>query len=267
MSEQESSGRSFDSLHSPPGKRIGVVVAYQRAILSQLRPAMLALALGPMLLFAVAWAIIFWASWGWWLHTFATMMSWAPWVGHWFTPDPGAGSGWLVTTVAGIVAFLVYVLLVLATALTFVGVFGMPLMLRHVAGDYPGLARRHGGTFAGSLSNALWGVFWFLLLNAVTLPLWFIPLVGWAIPLLLLGMLNARILRYDALADHADAQELEQLMHSPRLYWRVLGIGGALLNIVPVLWFFSPTLTGLAFIHYAFAALDAQRQNTNKDPA
>lgn len=268
MSEREQGARGFDTLHSPPGKRIGVVVAFQRAILSQLRPAMLALAIGPVLLFGIVWAVLFYLSWDWWLGGFRTMLAWLPWVGHWFAPQAGgAGGSWFAAGFAGLIACLIYVLLTLVSALTFVGVFGMPLMLRHVAGDYPGLERRHGGTFAGSLSNALWGVLWFLILMVVTLPLWFVPIVGWFVPVLLLGLLNSRILRYDALADHADAQELELLMRSPRLYWRVLGVGGALLNVVPVLWFFSTTLTGLAFIHYAFAALDAQRQNKPGNPA
>ncbi|HEX4325579.1 MAG TPA: EI24 domain-containing protein [Burkholderiales bacterium] len=262
MSTEEQPGRSFDTLHSPPGKRIGVVVAFQRAMLSQLQPAMLALAMLPVVAFGVVWAFAFWFSWAYWLHGFETLLAWLPWVGQWFKTEPGQTGGWFIATVAGIIAFLVYVLLVLTTALTFVSTFGMPLMLRHAAKDYPELERRHGGTFTGSLSNALWGVFWFLILAAVSLPFWFVPIVGWLIPLFLLGMLNARILRYDALADHASVEEMQALSGSPRLYWRILGFGGALLNIVPVLWFFSTTLTGLAFIHYALAALAAHRTNS-----
>jgi len=142
---------SFDTLHSPPGKRIGVVVAFQRAILSQLRPAMLALALLPVVLFGVLWAVVFWFSWSAWLHGFETLLAWLPWVGQWFKADPGQGSGWFIATIAGVIAFLVYVLLVLTTALTFVSTFGMPLMLRHVAADYPDLERRRGGTDTRSL--------------------------------------------------------------------------------------------------------------------
>ena len=253
---------TFDTLHSPPGKRIGVVVAFQRAVLSQLQPAMLALAVLPVIVFAVLWAVVFWFSWGYWMRGFQALVAWLPWTSHWLVPAPDETGSWIARTLAGVTALLVYVLLVLTSALTCVGIFGMPLMLRHVARDYPELERRHGGTFMGSMSNALWAVFGFVVLATITLPFWFVPLVGWLLPLFLFGLLNARILRYDALSEHADAQEMRALVGSPRLYWRILGFGGALLNIVPVLWFFSATLTGLAFLHYALAALTAHRTNS-----
>ena len=40
---------------------------------------------------------------------------------------------------------------------------------------------------------------------------------------------------------------------------------GALLNIVPFFWFFSTTLTGLAFIHYGLNALVQERGNAIKE--
>lgn len=254
---------SFDTLRHPPGKRIGVITAYQRAMLSQLHPAMLALAFLPVAVFAVLWGIAFWAGWAYWIAGFEKGVAWLPWAGSWATPAPGEGPGWFATTIAVILAIVIYAMLVLASALTFVSTFGMPLMLRHVAKDYPGLEMRRGGSFTGSLSNALWAVFWFVVFTVVTLPLWFVPLLGWILPIVLVGLLNARVLRYDALADHASAEEMALLMRAPGLYWRVLGVGGALINVVPVLWFISTTLTGLAFLHYALAALAAHRTTFN----
>lgn len=255
---------SFDTLHHPPGKTISPLAAYQRALLSQLQPAMLALAFLPVLVFAVLWGAVFWFTWGWWLGAFDTLLGMLPWVGQWFFHPAEQGGNWFAMLLAGTLGVVIYVLLVLVAALTFVGIFGMPFMLRHVAADYPELERRHGGSIKGSLVNTLWAVFWFVLLSIVTLPLWFVPLLGWFVPLLLFGLLNARVLRYDALSEHASADEMIVLARAPRLYWRVLGFGGALLNVVPLLWFLSTTLTGLAFIHYALAALAAHRNQSKQ---
>lgn len=256
---------SFDTLHHPPDRHIGVWTAYQRAMLSQLRPAMLALALLPILAFAIVWGIAFWFGWAWWLGLLDRWLALIPWAGKWFAHAPEAGSGWFAAFLAGALALLFYVLAVLVSALTFVSVFGMPVMLRHVAAvDYPQLQRLQGGSVTGSISNGLRAVLWFVVLAAVTLPLWFVPVLGWFVPLILLGLLNARVLRYDALSEHASAAEMELLKRAPWLHWRLLGFAGAVFNVVPVLWFFSTTLTGLAFIHYALAALAAERAKTNQ---
>ena len=110
-----------------------------------------------------------------------------------------------------------------------------------------------------SLTNSLGALFWFVLLALPTLVLWFVPFVGLLIPLFLLGRLNARVLRYDALAEHASDEELRRLAAAPGLRWGWLGFVGALMNLVPFLWFFSTTLTGLAFIHTALDGLNTER--------
>ena len=144
----------------------------------------------------------------------------------------------------------------------------MPIMARHVAArDYPGVERRHGGNFAASLGNSLVALFWFLLWAVPTFVLWFVPVVGFLIPLFLLGRLNARVLRYDALAEHADAGELRRLVAAPTLRWGWLGLAGALMNLSPFLWFFSTTVTGLAFIHAALDALNTERSSVLAAPS
>jgi hypothetical protein len=257
---------SFDTLHNPHGKVISPLAAYQRAMLSQLQPAMLALSLLPVLVFALLWGWFFWATWAYWLTGLDKLLGMLPWVGNWFAHAPGEGSGWFATTLTVVLMVLIYAMLTLVCALTFVSTFGMPFMLRHVARDYPDLARLRGGSIGGSIRNVLGAVAWFTLFSILTLPLWFVPLLGWLVPIFLFGLLNARVLRYDALSEHASVQEMEQMKRAPRLYWRVLGFGGALLNVVPLLWFFSTTLTGLAFIHYGFAALQAQRAEAVAKP-
>src|SRR4029079_3565711 len=79
---------------------------------------------------------------------------------------------------ADVVLVLLLVPLVYLTALFILGAFGMQKMVDHVATrSFPHLERRHGGSTAGSVWNALVTFFGMLLLFAVSLPLWLIPVL------------------------------------------------------------------------------------------
>jgi CysZ protein len=233
---------------------MSVFDAYRRALASQLQPAMLLLAIGPVVLAGLFWFVIMWWKWATVLATVEGVLRTIPYVEAladrlvlWgVSVIPGALLLWALGSL--------FVPLTLVTALAFISIFGMPLMVRHVAHE-----QRAGGSFAGSLANSVIGLAWFLPLAIITLPFWFVPLAGWLIPAFLLGRLNARLLRYDALAGHADAEEIKALATRGDLHWRWLGFLGAAMNVIPFLWFFSTTLTGLAFIHYGLDALARSR--------
>jgi hypothetical protein len=240
--------------------------AYRRALGSQLQPGMLALAVGPVLVAALFWGVVMWWKWAAFLALVDTLLKTLPYVEgivnrlvvYGFSIVPGVLTLWVLAAL--------YIPLTLVCALGFVSIAGMPLMLRHVgARDFAGLERRHGGSFFGSLANSLGTLVKFLLLAALTFPLWFIPLMGWLVLPFLMGRLNARVLRYDALADHASAEELAALTRAGGMRWGMLGFVGAMLNVIPFFWFFSTTLTGLAFIHYGLDALARERGRTLKE--
>src|SRR5256714_15051362 len=90
-------------------------------------------------------------------------------------------------------------------------------------------------------------------------PLW--PLI----PLVILGWVNQRLLRYDALAEHADAAEMRRLFRARRGPLYFLGVLLALAAYVPLVGFFAPVLFGLAFIHYLLGALAAAREAHKDD--
>ncbi|MFN0162669.1 MAG: EI24 domain-containing protein [Burkholderiales bacterium] len=240
---------------------MSVIEAYRRAFASQLQPAMLLLAVGPVVLAAQFWFAIMWWKWAAVLATVEGVLKTIPYIEAFadrlvlwgVSVIPGALVLWALGSL--------FVPLTLVTALAFISVFGMPLMVRHVAlAEHAALERRAGGSFAGSLANSAIGLAWFLPLAIITLPFWFVPMAGWLIPAFLLGRLNARLLRYDALAGHADAEEIKALASQSDLNWRWLGFLGAAMNVIPFLWFFSTTLTGLAFIHYGLDALAHSRR-------
>ena len=234
--------------------------AYRRAFASQMKPAMLLLAIGPVIVAALFWIFIMWWKWAFFMGAIDKLIKTLPYMDSvgdrliffGINVVPGVLTLWILA--------VLFIPLTLICALGFTSIAAMPVMLKHVAGrDYATLAQLGSGSFVGSLFNTLGGLLWFLLLAALTIPLWFIPVFGALVMPALLGLLNARVLRYDALADHATVEEMRYLLTDRKLAWRALGLGGAALNVVPFFWLFSTTLTGLAFIHYGLAALAQER--------
>ena len=233
-----------------------VVFSMIMAFKTQLHPKMLGLLLWPMLIAILAWlglAFFFWHNWVSDLSGWLQATSLQEWMARGIL---AAISGYLV-------AFILVMLLLPAiyvTALVITAVFAMPIMVEHVAARYyPDLERRKGGNTAGSVMNSIVAISVFLVLWLVTLPIWFFSAFALVIPVALSAYLNQRLFRYDALAEHASAEEFAALLErsSGKLY--LLGIAAGLLQFVPVLNLFSTTYIALAFIHLCLAELKLQR--------
>ncbi|TMH81803.1 MAG: hypothetical protein E6H47_14635, partial [Betaproteobacteria bacterium] len=163
---------------------------------------------------------------------------------------------------AHVLMFLLFVPLVYLTALFILGIFGMQAMVDHVARrSFPDLERRGGGAVAGSGWNGLAALFGMLGLGIATLPLWLLPPLWPRIPVAILGWGNQRLLRYDALAEHAERAEMARIFRERRAGLYLLGLQLALLAYVPVLGFIAPVVFALAFIHYLLGALQAARRH------
>jgi flagellar biosynthesis component FlhA len=74
-----------------------------------------------------------------------------------------------------------------------------------------------------------------------------------------MGWLNQRVLRYDALSEHASAEEMQQIFAARRRMLYVMGATLALLAYVPLVGFVAPVLFGLAFIHLLLGELQTLR--------
>ena len=228
-----------------------------RAFFSLLHPRMLALMIWPTAAALVLWVALAAAFWGEAVATVNAMLRGTP-VVEWmytfaFLAAIAAHLGWILLA-------LLFVPVVLVTATLIVGVFSMPIMVNQVSANaYPQLARRRGGGMAGGVWNALSAVLWFAALVVVTAPLWFAPPLWPVLPVLLVGYLNYRMFPYDALAEHASSEELEQILERNRaqLFW--LGVAAAIVGYVPLLGLFAPLFGGLAFIHYGLARLEGIR--------
>ena len=222
-----------------------------------LHPRMLWLMVWPMLVSLALWgsvAIFLWVRTAVWLGgVLSQWLAAAPYLGQLNLADA-------TLIAAHVLLFLLFVPLVYLTALFILGIFGMQAMVEHVARrSYPQLELRRGGSAAGSVWNGFVALAGMALLALVSLPLWLAPPLWPVLAVAILGWGNQRLLRYDALAEHADGGEMQRVFRArrPRLY--IMGVLLALIAYVPLLGLLAPVAFGLAFIHYLLGALAAER--------
>lgn len=259
-----------------------VLIAFGRAVLSQLHFRMLMLTVLPFILSVTIWGVLLWLGLPPtidWLHGyFATSESAATaaeFLG-WF------GLGALDTVLIPLIAMWALLPLMILTALVFVGTMAMPIIVRHVSSrHYPELEKRRGGSFWGSLWVSASSFIVFLALWLLTLPLALFPPLTFVIQPALWGWLTYRVMAYDALTEHASSEENREILHAHR--WPLLAIGaiaGAMGAAPTMLWLggalsviFFPVLAGAAiwlyvlvfvfsglwFQHYCLEALATRR--------
>ena len=234
--------------------------AVLKALLSLLHPKMLLLMLLPVVAAVIVWAALGYVFWQQAvsavdaaLHTWPSLDGLQILLAYWPLTLLAAHAA------VAVLALLMTPVIVVTTVLV-VGIFAMPLMVAHVsARSYPQLEKRRGGTAWGSLWNGVVGAVIFVLLVAVTLPLWVFPPLWLVLSLGLLGYLNQRVLSYDALAEHATAEEITRIVGEQRVGLFVIGVVVALAAHVPLLGFFAPVYGGLVFIHYMLDRLRTLR--------
>jgi CysZ protein len=230
--------------------------ALQGAVRSLVHPTILAIVLVPMLVAVGLWVAIAWMYWEAWTSTiqaFVVNQTAFTWV---VDRDFARIAAWVA--VGFVLAMLAPVVIV--TALLIAAVFAMPVLVGHVArNDFPLLERRHGGSVAGSIWNALAAIFLFAVLWVVTLPLWLLGPLAVLLPPVLSAWLNQRLFRYDALADHADAVEMKRIFEIARGRLFLLGLSTGVLYFIPPINLIAPIYAALAFIHLCLDELQQLR--------
>lgn len=234
-----------------------VLAALLKGLASLLHPRMLWLMVWPILVALAIWvtlAALYWSQ----------AVTWVDLELHQWSAYRWTLSVWPLTLLATWLGWLLllflFVPVVLVTAVLIISIVSMPAMVAHVGErEYPELARRRGGTFGGSLWNAIASLVLFMLFLAVTLPLWLIPLLWPVLPIALFGYFNQRVFRYDALAEHATAHEIVELIARNRGEMFLLGVALALIGHLPLVGLAMPVYGGLVFIHYCLARLAESR--------
>ncbi len=256
-----------------------VATAYGRALASQFTGKILLLTILPFVLSLALWGGLLYAG-------FQPLVDYVQQLfdsNGWFQASSSmlvsVGMGMLKTIVVPLIAMLVLLPLMILTSLLFMGVAAMPAIVRHVSQrQFPDLQKKQGGSLLGSLATNAGGFLIFALAWLASLPLYLIAPVAVLVQIFLWGWLTARVMTYDALADHASEEEREIIKRRHRTPLLAIGmvsgacgalpgivwIGGVALSVVlfPFLaaisiWLYLAifVFTGLWFEYYCLQAL------------
>lgn len=262
-----------------------LIGSFWRSVAYCLHPRVIALSLLPLVLMvagAFALGYLFWdrAVDGVlaWLETWSMVEFVLGWL-------DSVGLGQLRTVVAPLLVLVLATPLIVVLALLLVAFMMTPAMVDLVAlRRFPDLQRRRGGGVLGSVAWSLWSTLLALLALIVSVPFWLIPPLVLVLPPLIWGWLTYRVFSYDALAEHAAADERRALLARHRIPLLVMGMLTGLISAAPsMLWAsgamfiaLAPLLVPLAiwiyalvfafaslwFAHYLLQALDELRRET-----
>lgn len=243
-----------------------VGLAFRRALVTQLHPKMLAALFLPFVIALLGAVILLWFFWD-------------PlniWLGN-------ESSGWGVLNTMdqwmlafGLFSIKLYLVPLLAMGillpmagilgLVIAAIFVMPIVLRHVeAREYKGLNRQGQHATAVGTWNAIWVGIWFCLGWLITMPLWLIPPFALILPVFWWAFALNRMLRVDALVEHASPAERRLLWRRYNRHFWLMGGCLALVNLIPPAWLVIPVFSALVFAHFSLEALRRLRAESVLD--
>ncbi|MES2422909.1 MAG: EI24 domain-containing protein [Pseudomonadota bacterium] len=256
--------------------------SFWRATAYCLHPRVIALSFLPLALMAalaLGLGYFFWEpTTGWvreWLDASALLNTMLAWL-------QGLGLGNLKTVLAPLVVIFAVTPLIVLLSLIVVAVLMTPTLVAMVAERrFSTLERKKGGSLFISVVWSLGSTLLALIALIVSMPLWLVPPLILILPPLIWGWLTYRVMAFDALADHASAEERRELLRRHR--GALLGIGivtgylgaapsiiwasgalfaAAFVILVPVaIWIYTLVFafSSLWFSHYCLAALEKLR--------
>lgn len=232
-----------------------VINAYGRALLSQFHGKILLLSIVPFILSVALWALLLGLGLQPlldWLHGHFVEFEMYRVTTDWLV---SLGLGGLRSIVVPLFALLLLLPLMIVTAMIFIGVAAMPFIVRHVGGrHFPQLEKKKGGSILGSVVKALGAFGIFVVAWLFILPMYIFPPLAGLATVLLWGWLTSRVMSYDALADYASAEELDQLQRQHRWQLMSIGVVSGLAGSLPALVWVGGAAAAIAFFPILLAA-------------
>ena len=230
--------------------------AFWRALRSQLHPSMIFALFLPVIVTIVLFSILLWFGFtplNEWLKAQFDQSAIAlyadPWVG-------AAGLLWLKSWLIPFIALFMLLPMAGIAGLAVTAIWIMPWVLSHLsARNYPDVQALGRHATVLSVWNAIWVSVVFLLGWLITLPLWLIPPLGLILSVFWWTFAFTKMMRIDALVDHASPTERKTILHQRSKGFWVIGLICALVNLFPPAWVFLPVFSGLVFAHYSFEAI------------
>ncbi|WP_210545956.1 EI24 domain-containing protein [Rhodoferax sp. PAMC 29310] len=259
--------------------------SFWRAVGYCLRPRVIALSFLPlvvMVALALGLGYYYWEPALDWVREMLEASSTVNTVWDWLQ---SVGAGSIKMVLAPMVVIFAVTPVIVVLSLLLVAVLMTPALTSLVAERrFPLLERKHGGSLARSLIWSFGSTLLAVVALIVSIPLWLVPPLVLVLPPLIWGWLTYRVMAFDALAEHASAEE-RQLLFKQHRSW-LLGIGvfcgflgaapsllwasgalfaAAFVVLVPIaIWIYTLVFafSSLWFAHYCLAALHTLRANT-----
>jgi hypothetical protein len=257
--------------------------AFWRAVAYCVHPRVIGLSILPLVLMVVlsfGLGYFFWepavAGVTAWFEAFELVQAFLSWLDR-------VGLGTLRTVFAPLVVLVLATPAIVVLCLLLVSLFMTPAMVDLVARRRFGtLERRQGGSMVASVLWSTGSTLLALVALVLSVPAWFIPPLVLILPPLIWGWLTYRVFTYDALSEHATAEERRTLMRRHRSSLLAMGVlsgyvgaapsllwasGAMFIALAPLLvpiaiWIYTLVFAfaSLWFAHYCLAALERLRQ-------
>ena len=215
-----------------------LIDSFWRAAVYCLHPRVIALSFLPLIIMTVASLGLGYLYWNdavdmlrSQLDSYQLVSSMSQWL-------EGLGLGNLRLVLAPALLLFLAIPVIVITSLLFVAVLMTPAMVSLVGQRrFATLERRQGGSLAASLVWSLASTLLACIALVLSFPLWLVPPLVLVLPPLIWGWLTYRVMAYDALAEHASADERRQIFKEHRLSLLSIGVLSGYLGAVPsVIW-------------------------------
>jgi len=222
--------------------------SFWRAVAYCLHPRVIVLSIAPLLLMAALAAglgYFYWDAAVAWMRE--ALDAWPILTSLWGWIERAGASDVRAALAPLAVVFAATPLIVMLSLLIVAG-FMAPALTQLVAERrFPALERKKGASFLVSVAHSLGVTVLGLLALVVSMPLWLVPPLVLILPPLIWGWLTYKVMSFDALAEHADADERRTLLRAHR--WPLMGIGVlcGLLGAAPSIVWASGLLFAAAF--------------------
>lgn len=161
----------------------------------------------------------------------------------------GLGLANLKTVLAPLIVIFAVTPVIVVLSLLVVAVLMTPTLVSLVAERrFPLLERKKGGSLLVGLLWSLGSTLLAVIAMVVSIPLWLVPPLILILPPLIWGWLTYRVMAFDALGEHASADERREIMRRHRGALLGIGILTGYLGAAPSLLWASGALFAAAFV-------------------
>jgi hypothetical protein len=257
--------------------------SFWRAVAYCLRPRVMLMSVLPLVLviaFTLGLGYLYWEAA---LDLVRLLLESSAFVNNGWAWLDSIGLGRIKIFLAPLIVIFCVTPVIVVVSLLVVALMMTPFLVRLVAlRRFADLEERKGASFLHGLLWSLGSAVAALVAMVLSIPLWFLPPLVLVLPPLIWGWLTYRVMAFDALALHADAEERHTLFQRHRMQLLGMGVMAGYLGAAPSLVWASGVIFAAAFVilvplaiwiytlifafsslwftHYCLAALQALRR-------